>query len=194
MALITHPNLAQRLTKEQSYTSTPPLGLCVLFCGEIYLLWSCDIWMWFLVTQRNVVPSKGWEPNNDTATRPWKTWILKPKVHYHVHTSLLLVLKENMFWKLDLSPFSGNMLERHLHTQLWQKKLFLFIGQHRSQLLLCVYQALGFVSRRFWNIYIYFFNMRCSWESWRLVILTCSRTVITGTLAELFSCCTSNLK
>ena len=37
VTLTTHPHLAPRLQKEQSYTSTPPLGLHVLFQGEIHL-------------------------------------------------------------------------------------------------------------------------------------------------------------
>ena len=37
LALTTHRHLAQRLKREQSYTSTPPLGLRDLFQGELYL-------------------------------------------------------------------------------------------------------------------------------------------------------------
>jgi len=37
MVLTTHPHLAPKLQKEQSYTSTPPLGLHSLFYSEIYL-------------------------------------------------------------------------------------------------------------------------------------------------------------
>jgi len=37
VALTTHPHLVLRLRKEQSYTSTPPLGLHGLFWGELYL-------------------------------------------------------------------------------------------------------------------------------------------------------------
>jgi len=37
VALTTHPHLEPRLQKEKSYTYTPPLGLCGLFWGEIYL-------------------------------------------------------------------------------------------------------------------------------------------------------------
>jgi len=37
VALATHPHLAPRLKKEQSYTSTPPLGLRGLSYVELYL-------------------------------------------------------------------------------------------------------------------------------------------------------------
>ena len=37
VALATHPHLAPRLRKEQSYTSTPPLGLRGVFWVELYL-------------------------------------------------------------------------------------------------------------------------------------------------------------
>jgi hypothetical protein len=36
VALITHPHLALRLKKEESYTSTPPLGFHGLLYGELY--------------------------------------------------------------------------------------------------------------------------------------------------------------
>jgi len=36
VALTTHPNLAPRLKKQYSYTSTPTLGFHGLFWGEIY--------------------------------------------------------------------------------------------------------------------------------------------------------------
>ena len=35
--MTTHPHLAPRLKKEESYISTPPLGLRGLFLGELYL-------------------------------------------------------------------------------------------------------------------------------------------------------------
>ena len=37
VAMTTNPHLAPRLKEEQSYTSTPPLGLRGLFWGELYL-------------------------------------------------------------------------------------------------------------------------------------------------------------
>jgi hypothetical protein len=37
MALTTYHHVALRLKKEYSYTSTPLLGLCGLFYGELYL-------------------------------------------------------------------------------------------------------------------------------------------------------------
>jgi hypothetical protein len=37
MALTTHPHLAPRLKKEQSYIYTPRLGLHGLFQGQLYL-------------------------------------------------------------------------------------------------------------------------------------------------------------
>jgi hypothetical protein len=38
MALTTHLHLSLRIKKEQSYTSTPSLGLLGLVLGELYLL------------------------------------------------------------------------------------------------------------------------------------------------------------
>ena len=90
----------------------------------------------------------------DTTTHPWKTWILNPKVHYHVNRSLLLVLKGNMFWKLDMFPFSDNRVERHLHTQLWQKKLFLFIGHLEANYFYVCVPSFGFCQQKIFK-YIY---------------------------------------
>jgi len=39
-------HLAPRLKKEQSYTSTPPLGLRGLFWGELYLYLYIDVSSW----------------------------------------------------------------------------------------------------------------------------------------------------
>jgi hypothetical protein len=39
MALTTHPHVASRLKKAQSYTSAPQMGLYGLFYSEIYLLY-----------------------------------------------------------------------------------------------------------------------------------------------------------
>jgi hypothetical protein len=76
-----------------------------------------------------------------------KTYILTPKVYCHVHTSLLLVLKGNMFWKLDLFPFSGNRVDRHLHTQgVTEKAILVHWTTLKVTNSMCVYQALGFVS------------------------------------------------
>jgi hypothetical protein len=38
VALINYPHLAPRFKKEYRYTSTPPLGLHGLSCGELYLI------------------------------------------------------------------------------------------------------------------------------------------------------------
>ena len=37
MKLTNHLHLALRLKKEYKYTSAPPLGLCVLLEGELYI-------------------------------------------------------------------------------------------------------------------------------------------------------------
>jgi len=39
VVLTTHPHLAPKLRKEQSYISTSPVGLRCLFYGELYLLY-----------------------------------------------------------------------------------------------------------------------------------------------------------
>ena len=49
---VDHPHhLAPRLKKEQSYTSTPPLGLRDLFYGELYLYVYVTVTVTFIFRQ-----------------------------------------------------------------------------------------------------------------------------------------------
>jgi len=53
----THPHLALRFKKEQSYTSTPPMGLRGLFYGKLYLY----LYLYFHILQSFCLPLARWD-------------------------------------------------------------------------------------------------------------------------------------
>jgi hypothetical protein len=71
VTLTTHPHLAPRLKKEQSYTSTPPLGFCGLLQGELYLYLN---WL----TSNIVLWGYGWSQTKE-GLKSGKRNILKHK-------------------------------------------------------------------------------------------------------------------
>jgi len=53
VALTTHPHLAPKVRKESSYISAPPLGLCGLSQGELYLPHDCSYNTKFIILTDN---------------------------------------------------------------------------------------------------------------------------------------------